>query len=358
MGESTPVQCPGVDLDSFYAMDNSPDDAAEQAALVQANRNLGTACLKGSGRLLQHVSTVEVARDLDLLRGLVGDEKTNLYGASYGTSIGSMYAQLYPHHVGRMVLDGAVNITDRTSVSQAQGFERALDGFAQWCADQKCKLGTSKAQVLRTIADFWSDLDAQPLTVGSRQLTQQLAVGGVVDVLYAPASAYKYLRAALEDGIVSHQGAYLLFLADQLNERSTKGQYGQINYAFPAVRCLDTKDRGIQGETALATAENKNAPTIGPFFGPDLSCALWPVAADSEPKPVAAGAPPIVVVGTTNDPATPYEYAQWMAKQLKSGVLVTLKGYGHTGYGQSECVQGVVDKFLLHGTVPAKGTTC
>lgn len=358
VGGSTPVTCAGVDLDHFLSMDITPDDAEERAALIRANRDLGLACLERSGPLLQHISTVEVVRDLDVLRGLVGEDKTNLYGASYGTSIGAMYAQLFPHNVGRMVLDGAVNIAAHEPVPQAQGFERTLDAFARWCADRKCKLGSSRQEVLATISGFWTELDRKPLRVSQRQLTQQLGVAAVVGTLYAPAAVYTYLQQALEGAIVDHDGAYLLYLADRFNDRNDKGEYGQIQYAFPAIRCLDTPDAGIQNEFDRAKAAIKKAPVIGPFFGPDLSCPLWPVAPDREPRPVGAGAPPIVVVGTTNDPATPYEYAQGMAKQLRSGVLVTLKGYGHTAYGQSDCIQKVVNHYLLDGTVPTAGTTC
>lgn len=358
VGLSTPVSCTGADLEHYSSMDNSPDDAQEQSELLAANRDLGRNCLAKSGALLQHVSTFEVVRDLDLLRTMVGDDKLNLFGASYGTQIGATYAQLFPRRVGRLVLDGAVNITDDTSVTQAQGFERALGGFAEWCAGRQCKLGATKAAVLETIASFWKQLDAQPLKVGTRQLTQQQGVAGVVYVLYAPPENYKYLLQALQTAIVDHDGRLLLFLADQLNERNDKGQFGQTNYAFPAIRCLDERDHGVQGELKLADRASRKAPIVGPYFGPDLVCTMWPVAAVPKVKLVGQGAAPIVVIGTTGDPATPYDFAVSMAKQLQSGVLVTYRGYGHTAYGQSGCVQKLVLSYLNDGVVPHDGITC
>lgn len=358
VGQSTPVDCAGADLDRLTSMDISPDNESELTALLEANRRLGLACLKKSGPLLQHVSTVEVARDLDLLRGLVGDDRANLFGASYGTEIGATYAQLFPRRVGRFVLDGAVNITDDTSVTQAQGFERALGAFADWCARQRCRLGGTQADVLASISSFWQKLDSDPLRVRQRELTQQLGVAGVQAVLYGNEKSFPLLQRALEDAIRNGSGNVLLALADQLYDRSPQGRFGQINYAFPAIRCLDEADSGVQGELELAAAASKKAPTIGPVGGPDLVCTMWPVPAVAPLKLVGAGAAPIVVIGTTGDPATPYEHAVTMAKQLQSGVLVSFRGAGHTAYDQSACVQKHVLAYLNQGVVPKDGTLC
>jgi pimeloyl-ACP methyl ester carboxylesterase len=358
VGRSTPVSCSGADLDGFLSMDISPDDAAEEGALLEADRQFGMKCLERSGPLLQHISTSEVARDLDLLRQLVGEDTLNFFGASYGSQIGATYAELFPRQVGRMVLDGAVNITEDTSVTQAVGFERALEGFADWCAGRGCALGSTRAAVLDSIRSLLTRLDAAPLAVGERQLTQQLAVTGVVAILYANQDYYRYLLQALSAAVNANEGVLLLQLADSLNQRTPGGSYGQINYAFPAVRCLDDHDHGVQGEQDIAKAASEKAPTLGPFFGADLACPMWPVAPAPKLQLVGAGAAPIVVVGTTGDPATPYEYAVSMARQLQSGVLVTFKGRGHTAYGQSACVQQRVVAYLVKGVVPADGALC
>nr|WP_239579520.1 alpha/beta hydrolase [Microlunatus panaciterrae] len=360
VGQSTPVEClTGKDLENYTEVDNSPDNASEDKAWIDVNREFGASCLRRSGALLEHVSTPETVRDLDLLRGLVGDRKLNYFGSSYGTYIGALYAQTFPKNVGRMVLDGAVNITDDETVSQTEGFDRALNNFASWCASQGCRLGATTAAVLKSIIALWDDLDRNALPVGSRELTQSLAVTGVALVLYENEDSWKYLREGLEDAVFKRDGSYLLYFADLYNQRDRRGNYGQSNYSFPAVRCLDTKDKGVTGARADAAKDAKRAPSIGRFFGPDMTCPMWPVAAvPDHPKIVAAGAAPIVVIGTTGDPATPYEFAQMMAKQLESGVLVTLKGEGHLAYGQSTCIQQIAVAYLVKGTVPRNGTTC
>jgi pimeloyl-ACP methyl ester carboxylesterase len=358
VGASTPVICAGADLDQYLSMDASPDNDGELATLIEANRTFGRSCLASSGVLLQHVSTVEVARDLDLLRALVGDDKLNFYGASYGTDIGATYAQLFGTRVGRMVLDGAVDITGKSSTSQAQGFDRALGAFARWCAGRECELGTTQEAVEHSIAAFWATLDSHPMRVGRRQLTQQLGVAGVLTVLYENADGYPILLKALTQALVYRDGRILLALADRQNQRDQNGGYGQINEAFPAVECLDTKDRGLQGEIDKEARTDQKAPIFGPVLGPNLLCPMWPVAARPGPKIVAAQAPPIVVIGTTGDPATPYEDAVAMSKQLKSGVLVTFHGVGHTAYDQSACVHDLVVRDFEQGVLPRPGTSC
>jgi pimeloyl-ACP methyl ester carboxylesterase len=298
-----------------------------------------------------------VARDLDLLRSLARDDRLNFFGASYGTQIGATYAQLFPRRVGRLVLDGAVNITDDRSVTQAQGFDRALASFATWCAGRRCALGSTQPAVLQSVAGLLGRLDTAPLPVADRQLTQQLAVGGVINALYANSAAYPFLSQALQAAI-NGNGRQLLRSADGLNHRDTRGGYGQINYAFPSVRCLDSADLGLQREVALAAAASKKAPTLGPFIGAEVQCAMWPVAAVPKLELTAAGAPPILVIGTTLDSATPYEHAVSMAKRLRSGVLLTFEGQGHTAYGQSGCVQRRVELYLRDGVVPKAGTRC
>lgn len=359
-GSSTPVRCAnGRAMDDYTSIDTSPDDADEERALEQAEIDFGMGCLERSGPLLKHISTAETVRDLDLLRHLVGDARLNYLGSSYGTKIGALYAQLHPKQVGRMVLDGAVNITDRQDVSQLDGFERALGSFAAWCAGRKCTLGDTRTEVLETVRDLWRRLDEKPLKVGDRRLTQQLAVTGVLAVLYENEDGWKYLQQALELAVRDRDGRFLLFFADQYNQRDRSGHYGQLQFSFPAIRCLDSRDVSVVKAQQEAAEAAKRAPILGPFNGADLVCPLWPVAPAPEQQTIrGAGAAPIVVVGTTGDPATPYEYAERMADQLESGHLLTLRGEGHLGYGQSECIRRYVQTYLLDGDVPAAGTRC
>jgi pimeloyl-ACP methyl ester carboxylesterase len=360
VGGSTPVRCFGAaDYDRFLSVDVSPDNAAERRTLTAETYAFGQSCLARSGALLEHVSTETTVRDLDLLRTLVGDPQLHYFGASYGTKIGALYAQLYPKRVGRMVLDGAVNLGGQ-SLSQIRGFERALEHFAAWAAEpaQQQPLGASKAAVLDEVQALLEGLDARPLQVpGGRALSQQQGVSGTLNSLYGRGDWAPLLKAltAARRG----DGQPLLKLADEGNYRGPDGSYGQINDAFPAVRCQDSRASSVRAAERSAKQQAKRAPILGPLSGPDLVCPLWPVApAPKEPRITAKGAAPIVVVGTTGDPATPYENAEGMARQLDSGVLVTLEGEGHTGYSQSPCVRSSVNAYLVGGVVPSDGTRC
>ncbi len=360
VGRSTPVDCMnGAALDDYYALDTSPDSPEEEQALLDGTREFVDSCLAKSGRLLAHISTVETVKDLDLMRQIVGDPALNYLGYSYGTEIGAVYAQLFGPNVGRMVLDSAVNITDNVSVIQAQGFDRALEHFAQWCAAGECDFGRTGADVVARVVELWDSLDATPLKVGDRELTQSLAVTGTLQPLYQDESEWPQLRQALSDAFAG-DGTRLLAYADAYNGRSSAGEYGQLLFAFNAIRCLDDGDPGLDG--ALADAENaaEQAPIFGPYMGADLVCPLWPVPA-REPLPTITGpgAAPILVVGTTGDSATPYEFAQWMAGQLESGVLLTLDGEGHGAFGgANQCINSHVFGYLLQGRVPDFGTVC
>jgi pimeloyl-ACP methyl ester carboxylesterase len=361
VGRSTPVNCWGqADLDRYFAMDSSPDDAAELQARIDEQTDFGRSCLDRSGALLEHISTMDTVRDLDLLRGLVGDAKLNYFGASYGTRIGALYAEMYPQRVGRMILDGAVDVNGTSKITQVDGFERALHHFAQWCAEDNCRMGSQQDDVLHVIKDFLDRLDQQPLKASDdRTLSQQQGVEAVFYSMYGGTSSWPMLREALEDAIFDKDGSKMLQLADASDRRNRDGSYGQLNYAFPAIRCLDSQDNSVRMAERRLAQESRSAPILGPLNGPDLVCARWPVKSASKPPKVdVTGASPIMVIGTTGDPATPYEYAQSMARELGSGVLVTLDGEGHLAYGQSACVRKLVVAYLVDDKVPADGTRC
>jgi pimeloyl-ACP methyl ester carboxylesterase len=359
--DSTPVQCfsRGSDYDRYLSLDVSPDDNAELEVQISADREFGQVCLSKSGSLLQHISTADTVRDLDLLRGLVGDSKINYLGFSYGTKIGSLYAQTFPKRVGHLVLDGAVDIID-SPITQFDGFERALNNFADWCVRQKCALGASRDDVLQAVSELLSRLDSQPIKVGQRELTQSLGLTGVFAPLYGQQSSWDVLRQGLEAVIKKGDGSILLRIADSYLGRSERGAYDQDIAGFPAISCLDSQDTSVRKVLAEDAAELKmKETTLGEFFGSGLVCPLWPVAPASKlPKITARGTPPIVVIGTTGDPATPYEYAVGMANQLDSGVLVSFRGYGHLAYRQSPCVRKAVQAYLNNDVVPRNKTTC
>lgn len=356
-GQSTPVRCADPkELDRFFETDVSPDDPGERQELIDVNREFGEACVENSGRLLEHISTPDSVADLDLLRQLVGEERLNYFGYSYGTDLGSRYADTYPDRVGRMALDGAINVTDADDVTQATGFDRALSGFAEWCVAQRCSLGGDPQAVERSVTGLFDRLDAQPLAVGDRVLTESLGMTGVIVMLYGAEDEWRMLLSGVErarDG----DGALLLQLADFYNARRD-GTYDTRPLAFSAIRCLDRGDEGLAGADRRLAEETARAPVLARYLGPDYVCPTWPVPPIAQPRPVqATGSAPILVIGTTGDPATPFEFAENMASQLDSGVLLTYEGAGHGAYGgKSSCVDAAVARYFTSPEAPRPQT--
>ena len=359
-GDSTPVRCFGDErADAYNSLDFSPDTDAERAAMIEATHDLGMSCWERSGVLLEHISTIETVRDLDLLRQLVGDEKLHFFGYSYGTQIGATYAELFAQSAGKLVLDAAVNITHDDDVIQAMGFDLALGNFADWCATQGCALGDTKQEVLAGITRLFDRLDGSPLPAGGRLLTQSLAVTGTAFLLYGGKAAWPSLVAILDAGLRG-KGTGLLRAADSLNDRDQQGHYGTMFFAFPAISCLDTgEDEGVLDADRQWQEDIAKAPIFGRYFGPQYGCALWPVRPSRQLDITGADAGPLLVIGGTGDNATPYQQAVSMAEQLTSGVLVTYSGEGHGSYGgKSSCVDAIVVAYLVKGTVPADGVRC
>ena len=359
-GASTPVTCFGAEeTDALNEADASPDTDEERTALIRAAWAFGRSCWERSGDLLEHISTIETVRDLDLLRALVGEEKLTYFGYSYGTQIGATYAELFGRNTGRLVLDAAVDITDNDEVIQAMGFDLALGNFAAWCAKQGCSLGGSKPAVLDAVTGLLDDLDANPVRAGARNLTQSLAVTGIAAMLYGGTGAWETLVLMLE-AAQRGNGVGLLRAADALNNRDANGDYGPMFYAFPAISCLDSDDEsGVLDADTVWTDDQRKAPIFGRYFGPQYSCALWPVRPARQLQIRGVDAAPLLVVGGTGDNATPYQQAVDMAGQLASAVLVTREGEGHGSYGNgSACIDEIVVDYLVDGTVPADGVRC
>lgn len=362
-GQSTPVACgTAAQTDAFFDLDSSPDSSAQWSAVIAGNKAFAQQCRRASGALLDHISTIDTARDLDYLRTRVGDPKLNYLGISYGTFIGATYAEMYPGRVGRMVLDSAVNITSNDSVSQVMGFDKAFHAFAGWCArnDKECGLGGSADEVVRRTQSFLAGLDSRPLTVGSRSLTQNQAATGIAFYLYSGVDSYKYLAGALGWAMERGQGKYLLAAADSLNGRDVEtGKWDNSAYAFPAILCKDSADPGLAGARAQWEIDQRRAPLLGRPFGVGLVCTYWTAKPATQLRISARGAAPIVVLGVTGDPATPYQQAQWMAQQMSSAVLVSWRGAGHSAWSLgNSCLRNSVTGYLNGGVVPRNGLTC
>lgn len=358
-GESTTVVCGTLEeTDEIFELDGSPDDAAEDRALQDGATDFAQQCRDSSGDLLDHLTTIDVVRDLDLIRHLLGAEKLNYVGVSYGTYVGAMYAELFPNSVGRLVLDAAVDITGEDETPQTQGFERAMGNFTAWCADSDlCSLGDDQQEITDVIDTFLTKLDSAPLEVGDRILTQTMAATGIALYLYEDEEAYRTLDVVIANGLAG-DGEALLYSADLLNGRGPAA-YDTIAYAFPAMICADWADEGVAPVPQEWRDTFEVAPLMAPHMGMSYNCQLWTVDSAPQIRITAEGAPTILVVGTTGDSATPYEQAQSMAEQLESGTLLTLDGAGHGAVtGDNSCIAEAVDGFLYDGEAPEDGTTC
>lgn len=370
VGQSTPVECfDDARFDDFVASDPTPDDAQERAAFEQDFAEFGRACSENTpDNVAAHVSTDEAVRDFDVARAVLGQQKMNFFGASYGTTVGSTYATLFPDKVGRMVLDGATDPSLdplASALGQAQGFELALSNYLTDCVDGgDCPLGSTVDQARDRLKQLVDSLDSSPLPTGTdRELTEGRAFYGIAVTLYAR-QTWSALTQGLEAALKG-DGSPLLRFSDVYFERQPDGTYnGNIGEVITVVTCLDAAKRPgpADAERYLPTFEQ-----VSPIFGEALAyggatCADWPVPA-THPQPAidAEGAPPILVLGTTGDPATPYEYAPKMAKALGDdvGVLVTRVGDGHTAFlSGNDCIADIVNGYFVDGSVPKNGVRC
>jgi pimeloyl-ACP methyl ester carboxylesterase len=361
VGASEGIRCRSDrETQAAESVDVTPDTPAEEKAYFKDAADFGKDCARATGNLLAHVSTTDTARDMDLMREVLGDSELHYFGISYGTELGGVYAHLFPRKVGRMVLDAVVDPTADTvgqDKNQALGFQRALDDYLK-------STGQNPRQGSQKIADLLNRLDAKPLPTSSgRRLNQSLALTGIVLPLYSQ-SRWPDLTEALK-AAEQGDGAPLLGLADEYNERDSSGRYGTTTQSQRVISCLDDRERPTLETTKKLLPEfEKISPVFGDFLGWDTAgwCYDWPVAGQYDtPQVSAPGAAPVLLVGNTGDPATPYEGARRMADALGRGVGVELtwKGEGHGAYGSgSTCVDTTVDDYLLDGTVPKDGKVC
>ena len=367
VGTSTPVHClSAAQTDAYVAADGSPDDQAEIDQSVELAKVFADTCATNSPEIYAHLDTVSATRDIDILRAALGDAKLNWLGKSYGTFLGATYADLFPTKVGRMLLDGAIDPTlsnEEMSKGQALGFENALKRFVDDCPKHDdCPLKATGAAGVQEISDFFNYLDANPGKLADgREFTQAMGVLGVVGSLYDKVYGWAELRPNLAAALAGDYSA-LATSVDFYTSRNDDGTYGDnSNDAIAAVNCLDRPDRATEAQTiALAKEWKVIAPNFGEYLAwGNLGCTYWKASATGAPKKITApGSPTILVVGTINDPATPYVWAQALASQLSKGVLLTFDGDGHTAYFQgSKCIDKAVDNFFLTGNATA-GITC
>ncbi|AMB60504.1 peptidase [Microterricola viridarii] len=369
VGRSTAVACYDAAQMDAYLYDVSTTKRGSDAWIAEmtdSSRAFGNACATETGPLLEHVDTQSAARDLDLLRAVLGDKELYYLGYSYGTFLGAVYAELFPGKAGRLVLDGALDpAASNFEVTKVQsvGFENALRAYLKDClGSSSCPFSGTVDQGMATIAALLASVDASPIRASDgRQLGSNALLTAIIYPLY-DAKAWGMLSDMFES--VMHGDADLAFqFADGYNGRNADGSYSDNSTeAFMAVNCMDYSYNADPASMRAQAAEiAAAAPVIGSYMAyGDIGCANWPYKFQGERAPIhAAGAPPILVIGTTNDPATPYVWAESLADQLDSGVLVTYQGEGHTAYNKSNsCISNTVDDYLIKGTVPSADPRC
>ena len=373
---SEPIKCLNdAETDASYAADAKPDNEAELAKAMADAKDFIDKC-QSANKYLNHYSTAEAARDMDILRAALGDEKLNYLGKSYGTYLGTLYAQFFPDKVGRMVLDGAVdpNISIlEQNISQAKGFDDALGAFITNCAtEDDCPLSKNKQEAIKQVISVFTSAASNPLPRkikvknDDRSATESLIVLGTASALYDDVDGWPKLRAALGEALQGY-GDTFLDLADQYTERSSDAKYTSNTLDSGAViDCLDWPDTRTIEETK---ADVKRFTDVAPIFGPylaysNIACKYLTLPAKDKftrttNKITSIKTAPIIVIGTTGDPATPYEWAVGLSKIFTSSKLITLNADGHTGQGRgSACVDDAVDAYLLEGKSPKKNLNC
>lgn len=366
VGESTPVECL-TDTQLQKVLDANYLGGDAQALAAADLQTVISGCEDESGDLLPYVNTQSVARDLDILRDAVGDPKLYYLGMSYGTFIGEQYAEFFPDNVGRVVLDGVMNPTLGMAglvYAQDEGFETAIRRYMEDClASTSCPISGTIDEALATLSALFSAAETTPYLTDDpdRPLTQSMLFQGMILPLYGRENWY-LLTQALTELVNDGTGTQFAALNDLATGREADGTYSDnSSEANWAVNCVDYPAEDEQVWDDMATRLSRTGTVFGDFMvsGGDM-CAQWPGNPSEVPGPFTAeGSDPIVLIGTTYDPATPYRWATEMNEMLDNSVLLTYDGDGHTAYGQGiECIREPVDRYLLSGTVPEDGLTC
>jgi pimeloyl-ACP methyl ester carboxylesterase len=361
VGRSTEVKCfSDATLDANFGADPDPVSQTDFDAAVALARTMAQNCGDKYGDSLRLFSTEQAARDIDAIRTAVGDPKLTYLGYSYGTLLGAVYAQLFPTKVRALVLDGAVDPTQKSvtaSETQARGFEHAFDNFGAWCKANASKCPIAADPRGAVVAALDAARGSPVIGAGGRKATAGWVFVGVLYALYSQ-QLWPYLGAGVAK-LRSGDPAVMFQLADSYAERDVSGHYNNLFDALLTVNCTDDDaSPTVERARALQSEWRAKYPLFGTSAALNLVCAQWPGKRDPYPAGKATGAPPIVVVGTKGDPATPYEQTAALADMLGVGVVLTWEGEGHTAYPQTRCINEAVNAYLIDLRPPAVGTTC
>lgn len=361
-GHSQPVRClDSAATERYLEVDPVPDDATERQALVEANQQYAAACAAHTPRLLPLLTADIVARDMEEIRIALGDQKLTYMGLSYGTLLGATYAELFPTHVRAIDLDGVVDPAQDIEGfirGQAAGYEDALNRFLASCVRAPCAFNAD-GQGRQKLDAITASIDRAPLLVDNRSIGPGGLAYAVAEGLTSPSHWNMLAQALARAG--SGDGREILFLFDSYAQRNPDGTYANLLDIYNAVTCTDRRaPPRIEDFDRIAADLKSTAPYFGATttYG-SLACLYWPVPPTGHAHAVrAAGAPPILVVGGTHDPATPFVWARALAADLQSGNLLTREGDGHVSLGKSQCVDDAVVAYLIDLKLPPSGTVC
>jgi len=364
VGLSEPVECISDSFkDEINAAEPTPRTAEEIDEALDLSEEVGSGCEDKYGDELGNFNTTYTARDMDRLREALGDEQLTYLGYSYGTTLGSTYAELFPDRVRALVLDGAVDPSKNDlqgSEGQAAGFEQAFDAFAADCAAQgaDCPAGPDPRALVYQLLDQAESSPIPSSGPGGRSVSDGMVFLGVLGALYSQ-DAWPDLAQALADAQAG-DSVGILALADGYTGRQDDGSYPNLVDANIAINCADSDQTFTATEVREYIAEwDITYPLYGAALASGLmTCTLWEATRHPLPERDAAGSAPILVIGTEGDPATPYAGAVTMAEQLEAGVLLTWEGEGHTAFPKTDCITDAVVSYLIDLVAPADGTTC
>lgn len=358
INSSEPIRClTNREEDEFLNADASGGEVGKVRELITISKAFAAKCKEVSGVKLGYYSTLEAAKDMEVLRNLLKEKNLNYLGKSYGTYLGTLYAALYPKSVGRMVLDGAIspNISLREQeLAQAIGFDKALDNYLK--SQNKFKM--------KDITKLLKNSSSKSIKSKSgRLVTESLVITAIAQSLYDSKSGWKELTNALELELEKRDPTAILELADRYNNRDSSGNYysNQNNISI-MITCLDWQENRTVEQMVSDQAIFKSKSSV---FGPYLSFAALPCKYwKAKPKLLKFSlsnidTKPILIIGVTGDPATPYKWAQTLSKSFRNAELLTLKGEGHTGHNRgNKCVDLAVDTYFLTGKIPVKSQIC
>jgi pimeloyl-ACP methyl ester carboxylesterase len=362
-GDSRPRLDCVDDMDPYFTLDPSPDDDTERTTLIDGARRFVSACIERSGAILPFVSTEATARDMDLIRQALGEEQASYFGFSYGSELGATWATLFPDTVRAAVFDGSADpglgLVESLAL-QSTGFDRALEAFLDHCNTVGCAFTTPGETARQTYDRIMDGLDTSPLRVDDARPTvgQGTALVAVFASLYSRDSWEALDRALAEadDGF----GDRLVTLYDGYFGGRSDGHPENLLDAYVAVTCVD-RSSALDVNDAFAAMDTvlQDSPRLGATVLQELLlCAHWP-AEPSPPPPVDwRGAVPILVVGSTGDPATPIEGTRRMFETLDNARLIVVDSFDHTSYGSNDCATEAIDRYLVDLVAPDGELNC